>query len=155
MKYFFNKLGVLIAAIVIVFIGFVFIWFRYVNLSITPSTSEEKQTDILTTTPQEKMKASLYVDFGNGRNVSYDDVLLNRNESAYTLLINKMNETNTVVITRKYDFGMMVESIDNVKQSGTYFWSYSVNGQAGSIAADKYILKDGDIVEWKYAPIQQ
>ena len=49
---------------------------------------------------------------------------------------------------------MMVESIDGISASSTHFWSYFINGTAGNVAADKYILQNGDVVEWKYTPIQ-
>ena len=30
-------------------------------------------------------------------------------------------------------------------------WTYTVNGEVASVGASEYVLKDGDVIEWKYA----
>jgi hypothetical protein len=49
--------------------------------------------------------------------------------------------------------GVFIESIDEVK-NGTEnkYWQYWVNGELPMVAADKYRVKSGDRVEWKFAP---
>lgn len=69
-------------------------------------------------------------------------------------LLKKAKEINYEVTTKTYDFGLMVESINGIKNGAENFWSYSINGKMGSIAADKFILKDGDKVEWKFTKIE-
>ena len=71
-------------------------------------------------------------------------------ETAYSLLVKKMNETGSSVTTKTYDFGIMVESINGISGNANFFWQYSVNGQMGQVAADNYTLKNKDKVEWKY-----
>ena len=155
MKYYFNKLGIFLAAIAIVFVGFVFIWFKYLDIFKTGNGPGSEVVDTMSGTPAQQVMVNLLVDFGNGRVISYTAVELNPNDTAYSLLIKKMTETNSEVRAKKYDYGIMVDSIDNIAASNTFFWSYLVNGQTGSVAADKYLLKDGDRVEWKYLPIQK
>ena len=53
------------------------------------------------------------------------------------------------VATKSYDFGVMVESIEDIAGSGGKYWQYEVNGVVGNIAADKYKLRDGDEVIWR------
>lgn len=55
------------------------------------------------------------------------------------------------VITKVYSFGTSVESINEVT-SGTNnkYWIYYVNSQMANIGADRYSLKPGDLVEWKF-----
>jgi hypothetical protein len=30
-------------------------------------------------------------------------------------------------------------------------WTYTVNGEVATVGASEYVLKDGDVIEWKYA----
>jgi len=154
MKYYLSKIKFLVLASLILLTGFLFTWFKFINVG-KPGQNESSENQLATTTtPKQKSFASLSVDFGNGKITSYEAVEINTNDTAYSQLVKKMNETGSLVVTKKYNQGIMVESIDNISASSSYFWSYSVNGQSGSVAADKYILKDKDLVEWKYTPIQ-
>ncbi|OGL87708.1 hypothetical protein A3I42_01780 [Candidatus Uhrbacteria bacterium RIFCSPLOWO2_02_FULL_49_11] len=51
---------------------------------------------------------------------------------------------------KTYDFGSFVESISGVKGEQGRWWIYYLNGAAATMAADKYMVKPGDVVEWKY-----
>ncbi|MFA4873601.1 MAG: DUF4430 domain-containing protein [Patescibacteria group bacterium] len=51
---------------------------------------------------------------------------------------------------KTYDFGSFVESISGVKGEQGRWWIYYLNGTTGTIAADKYMVKPGDVIEWKY-----
>lgn len=55
------------------------------------------------------------------------------------------------VDVKEYDFGNFISSIEGV-DSGTddRYWVYYVNGELGKSAADKYLLNQGDKVEWKF-----
>ncbi len=46
--------------------------------------------------------------------------------------------------------GALVNEVNGIKNSDTKFWIYSVNGVDGTVAADKYICKNGDVVKWEY-----
>lgn len=59
-------------------------------------------------------------------------------------------EKNIPLKTKKYDFGIFIESIGTKPASAEYAWLYVVNGQPGEEAADKKILKTGDRIEWRY-----
>ncbi len=153
MKYYLGKMKLLLVAVFIVFVGLIFTWIKlFGNLQPTQNNNPENQT-YGSTTPEQKLKADLSVDYGSGKTISYEGIEINDGDTAYSILVKKMNETGSPVQTKSYDFGLMVESINNITASPTYFWSYAVNKAAGSVAADKYTLKDGDKVEWKFTPI--
>ncbi len=46
--------------------------------------------------------------------------------------------------------GNFVNAIDSVEVNNKYGWLYSVNGVMGTVASDKYITDDSDIVRWHY-----
>lgn len=147
MRYGLNKLKTLLVAVVILFFGFIIAWFRFFN-----NIGNEPAPTIQTNQTQ-KITVELSVDYGDGNNISFGSVAVDPGETAYSLLVKKMQEKNAPVTTKTYDYGTMVESIDNVATDSKNYWSYSVNGQLGSVAADKHVLKNGDSVEWKYTPL--
>lgn len=144
----------LLLAIGIIFVGFVFTSFKIFNI-LQPEQNYDGRnlTKDASITPQAFI-ASLFVDYGNGKTNNFDSIQTSSDESAFSILKKKMDETGVTVISKNYDFGMMVESIGGVAGSTTYFWAYSVNGQMGSVSADKYLLNSGDLVEWTYTKIQ-
>lgn len=154
MKYYLGKMKLLLIAIGIVFVGFVFSWFKIFGI-LQPEQNFDTQnlTEDVSVTPKAFI-VNLSVDYGNGKTGTYENLQSSSQESAYSILKKKMDETGIEVKSKSYDFGTMVESIGDVTASPTYFWAYSVNGQMGNISADKYILKDGDLVEWKFTKIQ-
>jgi hypothetical protein len=46
--------------------------------------------------------------------------------------------------------GNFIKSIDSVEINHAYGWMYSVNDTMGTVASDKYITNDSDIVKWHY-----
>jgi hypothetical protein len=47
-------------------------------------------------------------------------------------------------------FGVFVTSIDNRAATETKWWLYQVNRVYPNVAADRYIVTDGDNIVWKY-----
>ncbi len=62
---------------------------------------------------------------------------------------------NAEVEYKEYDFGVFVEGINGVKGNDEYFWSLYVNGEQSKVGATEVLLKDGDVVEWRYEKIQR
>lgn len=58
------------------------------------------------------------------------------------------------VNTNTYDFGLFVEGIRDIHNNKQKAWIYYVNGASGNVASDKYELKTGDQVEWKYTDVK-
>jgi len=50
----------------------------------------------------------------------------------------------------KSEMGVVINSIDGVKNEGGHFWIYSINGKPGEISADKALVSDEDTIEWRY-----
>lgn len=46
--------------------------------------------------------------------------------------------------------GAFIQAIDGVRNRGDTYWLYYVNDSAGTMAADRYIIREGDHVEWRY-----
>lgn len=71
-------------------------------------------------------------------------------KTAYEALQKLASENKLEIKIKQYDFGVFVESINKISNNKNLSWIYFVNGKSADVAADKYELKEGDKVEWKY-----
>lgn len=95
---------------------------------------------------QVKPQATLILDFGQGAKRE------SKTQAAtpFEALEVAASEQNLELKTKQYDLGIFVEGIGGVENTKEKAWIYFVNEKAGEVASDKYELKEGDVVEWKY-----
>lgn len=74
--------------------------------------------------------------------------------TVYEALEKTAAEKGWIVATKDYDFGKLVESIAGSANNQAAAWIYYVNGKAGDKSADKYELKSGDKIEWRYEKVK-
>ena len=100
------------------------------------------------------ISASLIIDFGNNTTMVFENITL-KDPTPYGLLMECAkpehgNFTVEATYYGEYD-SMFVQSIDGVENGNNgRYWQYYVNGTLPMVGANKYNLKNGDIVEWKY-----
>ena len=135
----FNKASLLIGGIALL-VGL----FLYAEQQIFPGKSE------IPPVMQKQEIPLVTLTINNGDTIAtYSGV---RSATPFDSLTSVTSENNIVIETKQYDFGVMVESIDNKRNSNEKAWIYFINGTAGQEAANKAVLYDGDVVEWKYIP---
>ena len=78
------------------------------------------------------------------------------NTTLYRLMQNLSLSSNKPFIFETKDYGSSmghfvteINGIKNDPQAGKY-WIYHVNSEPGKIGISNYIIKKGDIIEWKY-----
>jgi len=103
-------------------------------------------------------KAGLMIDTGD-EIISVFDIQIDSGYTVYDLFLNEKVKNNFDVKSKNYEgVGSLIESIGGIKngEKGRY-WQYWVNGKYSDVAADKYILKNGDFVIWKFtsSPFKQ
>jgi hypothetical protein len=103
-------------------------------------TSEEKVAE---------NKITLTLDFGN-RDVKTFTEPPTSNSTAFSILKDVADKENLSLVTKRYSFGIFVQSINGKESSPSLSWIYFVNGTSGTIAADTYKLAPGDKVDWRY-----
>ena len=147
-----NKTNTLLITILIVFLGFVAIWFSFfAKLKTPPSTVSTPTPTQESTTNESQNKVYLTIDYGNGNEISYEKELNPSGSLNVFDLLKEGLDTNQVTYeTKSYDFGIFVKSINGFESGADKSWIYFVNGQSGQVAADLYKLKPGDVVDWKY-----
>jgi len=56
--------------------------------------------------------------------------------------------------TQDSSLGAFVTTINGTANSEDHFWMFYVNGELAPTAADQFITKDGDKIEWRYEKFQ-
>lgn len=93
---------------------------------------------------------SLVIDKGEGSPVTVTGES-KEGMTAFDLLKEKTIELNLTLETKTYDMGIFIEAIGDKKNGeGGKYWLYYINSQMPQVAADKYLLKVGDKVEFKF-----
>ncbi len=60
------------------------------------------------------------------------------------------------VVTKDYDFGTLVESIDGVKNgTDNNYWILYINGKQASVGAGAYTIQKQDALEWRFEAYAQ
>lgn len=85
------------------------------------------------------------IDYGNSTQIEYTNLTAS---TVFGLL-----ELTATVTSTQFAYGRFIESINGVENNANgngHYWQYWVNDELGPIAADNYVLSDGDHVLWKY-----
>ncbi len=105
------------------------------------------QTQLGTPSAQPHNRVDISIDFGDGIISSASAFPA---DTVFAALDGLAKEMNLDVKTKQYDFGILVEKIGQSENTTDKAWMYYVNGSPGNVAGDKYELKTGDRIEWKY-----
>lgn len=117
----------------------------YLNSVLTPRCEET-----------EVIRVNLGINYGNGTLVWYNSTELNLR----TNLLDATKRVAEVNCTIYAGMGCFVESINGVKNEHPrywiwWYWDRSMGWTLGPVAADKYLLSDGETVMWFYEDTSQ
>ncbi len=96
------------------------------------------------------VKVSVTIDYGNGTAIVYDEVYLFKDATVLDAIRAVATVNATYWETHDAFFVDAINGVWNNEGGNNRWWEYSVNGKIGPVSADKYILRDGDRVEWRY-----
>jgi hypothetical protein len=121
----------------------------------TIKPADIRPTDIVGSLSKERY-ASIMID--TGRDIlGFQKLAIEPRDTVFSLLtrLDAAQKSVTVASKNYKDLGVMIESINDFKNgaSGRY-WQYWVNNQYASVAADKYLVKPGDVIMWKFTSSQ-
>jgi len=105
----------------------------------------------VTETNNEKINATLIIDFGNYTwNYSMQ---LENGSTVYDLLLEASHQHNFSITATYYPQfdSYFIEEINGVKGGNGKYWQYWVNGEYAMVGANAFKLKNNDVVEWKLA----
>ncbi|MFH0749961.1 MAG: DUF4430 domain-containing protein [Candidatus Gottesmanbacteria bacterium] len=107
---------------------------------------ESKQVQ-KSTVEQTVKKPTVNITINDGASLIAESVSAGTPFEALSLVAEKKQIS---LITKQYDFGIFVSGVGDAVTTNDFGWIYYVNNMSGDVAADKYELKDGDQVEWKF-----
>lgn len=121
----------------------------YKGVGMVPITQNQNQTE----------KASLMVDYGNGKVETYNDIVVKSGETVFSVL-KKATESRKVDLKYKDyggNLGVFVESIGGTGKDpfGKKWWQYWVNNTYSQVGASTYKVESGDIIEFKFTEGQK
>jgi hypothetical protein len=106
-----------------------------------------------------RVTVTLNIDYGNG---SVDSSTITTvNYTALGILEEKVGIEN-LDMTHYEGLGWLVNGINGVENGATvpgiddtsaYYWQYYVNDELGPVAAERYALCEGDVLEWRFEEI--
>ncbi len=139
-----NKKIIIYSAIILILSGVLFL-FYYINSGF----QNQNQGQIINQVVSKEIVLS--VDDGGGEEVKVFNLEFKEGMTAFDALKQKTAEKGLILETKSYDIGVFIENIGGVKngENGKY-WVYYVNGKLAEVASDKYQLKAGDKVEFKF-----
>lgn len=121
---------------------------------VATSTNQEKnvqpekteQPPIVSAPTEEKIKVEMMI---NG--VKYE-ATVKPGDSAYDLMNELKNENKIDFQGKNYSgLGFFVEEINGIKNNPAgENWIYYVNGQPAQVGVSYYLIKENDVIEWKY-----
>ncbi len=82
-----------------------------------------------------------------------ESITIPEESSVYKLLEVAKKERGLLFTTKSYPvLGFLIDSIGGIRggDKAGFYWIYSVNNKRAIVGISNYILKNGDVVEWKY-----
>jgi len=99
---------------------------------------------------REEIIVDLVIDYGNGDIQSLPQEKIMQGDSVYDVLEMLEEEKGIGIETRNFPgLGKFIEAIHGVHSTNNFYWQYWVNDEYAKVAAELYILDDGDRILWK------
>ncbi len=97
-----------------------------------------------------KVDVSLIIDFNNGTRWQFNLTLEGKNVTVFDALNGAAKQGGFDIKATYYGQfdSYFVDSIAGIGGNGKY-WLYYVNGNFGDVGADKKVLEEGDLIEWR------
>ncbi|HEC75976.1 MAG TPA: DUF4430 domain-containing protein [Thermoplasmatales archaeon] len=128
------------------------IWIVFVALVIAVSASfgyyviENENAE----SKNEIVEVKLIINFGNGTKWNYN-LTLNAKDATVLNALYEASKLGDFSIKTTYWPSYDSYFVDSIANAGgnEKYWIYYVNGAMGEVGADKKIVKEGDLIEWR------
>lgn len=143
-----SKILFVISILVALIAGFLFGKASNLNLPTSADKSGQEPFAI----DESAQTVSMMLDFGDGTFQVFDNLKFVQGESLFDIT-KRVAEDNGIefIFDPPGEFGVFVRQIKDRKNGQeNRYWQYWVNNVQVQLAADRYILKDGDVIEWQF-----
>lgn len=95
------------------------------------------------------MEVTVTVDFGSAGKPRIEKTLVVTDKST---VFEALSLTVPVVTSHKFGMDHFVEEIDGLRNdfASDRGWHFEVNGYRSNVAAERYLVKNGDWIKWLY-----
>jgi len=131
------KKAIVILAIIAIGIGFAISFKQQAEISNSPNHLQPSIIPTIKPTTAENEQHS------------YKFTAEKNEQTAFELL-----QKNAEVEYDEYDFGIMIQAINQLASNNDYYWALYVNGEYAQQGAKQTVLKQGDEVEFRYEKIR-
>jgi len=112
---------------------------------------EEENTIIKYSQNSKGVNATVIIDFGDGSIISKEITSKNNTVYGFLMELGGLEDFNVKATYYGQFDSLFVDSIAGYAGGqDNYYWIYYVNEISGYVGADKQIVNDGDIIDWKY-----
>ena len=139
-----NKILSLVLALVLLLAVFFFL-----SADIASKKNDDK-VGIIEKSDEIKFSVLLKIDNGSEEKKEYELNDISEQVTVFDILKNSVD----IKYNNDYSFGVFIENIDGIENGvdGKY-WQYYMNDVLGDVAADKKVLEEGDVVEWRFEEV--
>ena len=127
----------------------------YIGASITPQVQDTAQ---IRKGNEQAQSVSLMIDYGEGDITSFLNIPLEEGESLFDVVKSTTEENNIPLGFKDFggELGVFIESINGVPDgTSSKWWQYFVDNKYGEIGVSSYIVKPGDVIEFKFIKGQE
>lgn len=127
--------------------------------TLSPKTEEEPIVSRTFTPNTPSSTTETKKETANAINISIEingqthSLTLAEKSTAYDAMLKLVNDKKINIVFKEFSgLGHFVDEINGTKtdtSSGTY-WIYYLNGQSAQVGISQYILKNNDLITWKY-----
>ena len=71
--------------------------------------------------------------------------------SAWDAVKMALGEDNLVFNDFGGDLGIFISGFNGVEAEGNHFWEFKVNGETAEVGVSKYVVQQGDVIEFVYS----
>ena len=98
---------------------------------------------------EKAVKVKVVIDFGSGIEPPIERILTLSEQST---VFDALTATAPVLTSRKFGMDHFVEAIAGIKNdfANDRGWHFEVNGYRSNVPAERYLVKDGDLIKWLY-----
>jgi Domain of unknown function (DUF4430) len=100
--------------------------------------------------PDDKtIEVTVVIDFGSNPQCHMEKTVTIPEKS---MVFDALSVAAPVVTSRKFGMDHFVEEIAGIRNdfAGDRGWHFEVNGYRSNVPAERYLLKDGDLIKWMY-----
>ncbi len=102
---------------------------------------------------QKERTVSVMLDFGDGTVRTYEGVAFAEGETLFDVML-RLSERGDGFVFRHQppgQYGILIDQIGNMASGADgKYWLWYENNRMGQVASDAYVLRPGDVIEWKF-----